>query len=98
MKDRAEAIEVEVDGELYYGSRVVTTGDRGDLRQSVRFIDLRQEDPKTHRLGDEPRMDAVARVILRDLVVKWREREQERRTPMKVRPRTKTRRRRRRRA
>jgi hypothetical protein len=62
----SEAVEVEIDGEIYRGIRFVT-GTRS-LRQEVHFEDLRQVDPKSHAPGDVARMRRMARVMLRDLV------------------------------
>ena len=87
----SDAIEIEIDGETHRGIRFITGTD--ELRQDVHFWHLRQLDPKPHRPRDVGRMRRRARVILRDLVVQWK--EQEARRPVKVEPRATPQRRRR---
>ena len=90
MKPRTEPIEVEIRGEVYHGMRIVT-GEH-DLRQEVRYEELRQRDPNDYTPGDALFMRDIARVILRDLVHQWK--AQGAREPVKVRPKSSRRRRR----
>lgn len=85
-----ETIEVEVGGKTYLGERIVT-GEH-DLRQEIRYEELRQRDPNDYDPGDKASMRAMAEVILRDLVEQWLAEGQ--RKPVKVKPKGRTRRRR----
>lgn len=86
----SETLEIEIRGTIYVGMRFFTGAD--PVRQEVHFLDLRQIDPRPHRGRDVAQMRRTARVILRDLVERWR--EQDVRRPVKVEPRAKRTRRR----
>jgi hypothetical protein len=90
MKRGTETILVEVGGQIYHGARIVT-GEH-DLRQEIRYEELRQRDPNDYNHGDKASMRAMAEVILRDLVELWE--AQGVRSPVKVEPKGRTRRRR----
>jgi len=82
VKRRTEAIEVQVGGQGYRGKRVIT-GEH-DLRQEIRFEELRQRDPNDYSPDDTAFMRAIAEVILRDLVEQWTAKGV--RAPVKVEP------------
>ena len=91
MKRRTEPVEVGIGGQVYRGERIVT-GEH-DLRQEIRYEELRQRDPNNYDPGDEEFMRDIASVMLRDLVEQWR--AQGTRKPVKVEPKARRRRRRR---
>jgi len=88
----SEGISIEVDGETYRGSRLVSGGGDELYYQEVRFLDFTQRDPMPHAERDSDIARSIARVILRDLIVQWK--AQGRRKPVKVEPRKPSRRRR----
>ena len=69
-KSRTETIEVELDGEIHRGERIVTGVH--ELHQVVQFEALRKRDVNDYEPGDEAFMRAIAKVILRDLVEQWK--------------------------
>ena len=72
---RTETLEVEIDGEVHRGERVLLTVDDREIHQEIRFKDLRQTDPRVYVSSDAAFMAAIARVIFRILVERWKARE-----------------------
>jgi hypothetical protein len=75
---RTETLEVEIDGEVHRGERVLLTIDDREIHQEIRFKDLRQTDPRVYVSSDAAFMGAIAKVIFRILVERWNGRERRR--------------------
>jgi len=85
-----ENLEIEFDGAMHRGQRLILRVSDEEIRQEVRYESLRQVDPDTYRLREGDFMRSIAREILWRLIAQWK--AVGTRRPKKVEPRPRRRR------
>lgn len=67
-----EKLEIDVHGTRHHGQRVVLVVSEAEVRQEIRYKDLRRVDPDVYALRDGDFMRAIANEILWRLVAQWK--------------------------
>jgi hypothetical protein len=78
---KTEQLTIDVNGTIHRGRRVVLVVSDTEVRQEVRYKELRRVDPDVYSVADRDFMSAIAREILWRLVAQWKTEQARRPAP-----------------